>query len=175
MLPVMSEETTLWKGSPSQWLNIGPFTAALLLAAGIGIGGMIFPPALIALPALLLPLAYMIWKYLVVRTQVFELTSERLRITSGVINQHVDEIELYRVKDTLMVRTWWMRLTGLATVQLETSDRSMPQLIIPAIRGGSEMRELLRKQVEAQRDKKRVREMDFDETAATEMDGDSLA
>ena len=172
MIPVMNEETTLWKGSPSQWLNIGPFTAALLLAVGIGIASMFFPPAIVGL---LLPLAYMIWKYLVVRTQVFELTSQRLRITSGVINQHVDEIELYRVKDTLMVRTWWMRLTGLASIQLETSDRSMPQLIIPAIHGGSEMRELLRKQVESQRDKKRVREMDFDETAATEVDGDTLA
>jgi uncharacterized membrane protein YdbT with pleckstrin-like domain len=172
MIPVMSEETTLWKGSPSQWLNIGPFTAALLLAVGIGIASMFFPPAIVGL---LLPLGYMVWKYLVVRTQVFELTSERLRITSGVINQHVDEIELYRVKDTLMVRTWWMRLTGLASIQLETSDRSMPQLIIPAIHGGSDMRELLRKQVEAQRDKKRVREMDFDESAATEVDGDSLA
>jgi uncharacterized membrane protein YdbT with pleckstrin-like domain len=172
MMSAMNQETTLWKGSPSQWLNIGPFSAALLTGAGIFIAGVFFPPAF---AALLLPLGYMIWKYLVVRTQVFELTSERLRTTSGVINQHVDEIELYRVKDTLMVRTWWMRLTGLASIQLETSDRSMPQLVIPAIHGGSEMRELLRKQVESQRDRKRVREMDFDETAATEVDGDSIA
>ena len=172
MIAAMSEENTLWKGSPSQWLNIGPFTAALVLGIGIIIGGMFFPPAWAALA---IPAVYMLWKYLVVRTQVFELTSERLRITKGVINQHVDEIELYRVKDSLMIRTWWMRLTGLASIQLETSDRSMPQLVIPAIHGGTEMRELLRKQVEAQRDKKRVREMDFDETAATEVDGDSLA
>lgn len=168
----MSDENTLWKGSPSQWLNIGPFTAAVLLSVGIIIGGMFFPPAWAGLA---LPLGYLLWKYLVVRTQVFELTTERLRITRGVINQHVDEIELYRVKDTLMVRTWWMRLTGLASIQLETSDRSMPQLVIPAIQGGSEMRELLRKQVEAQRDKKRVREMDFDETAGGDLGSDSVA
>ena len=174
MIAAMSEENTLWKGSPSQWLNIGPFTAAMVLGIGIIIGGIVFPPALVALPVLLLPAVYMLWKYLVVRTQVFELTSERLRITRGVINQHVDEIELYRVKDTLMVRTWWMRLTGLASIQLETSDRSMPQLVIPAIHGGSEMRELLRKQVEAQRDKKRVREMDFDETAGGDIGSDSI-
>ena len=166
---VMSDETTLWKGSPSQWLNIGPFTLALLLAAGILVGGVLFPPAF---AALVLPAIYMIWKYLVVRTQVFELTSERLRITSGVINQHVDEIELYRIKDSLMIRTWWMRLTGLASIQLETSDRSMPRLEIPAIHGGTGMRELLRKQVELQRDRKRVREMDFDESAGVD-DADS--
>jgi len=172
MITAMNEENTLWKGSPSQWLNIGPFTGALIVAVGIMVGGFFFPPAFAALA---LPALYMFWKYLVVRTQVFELTSERLRITKGVINQHVDEIELYRVKDSLMVRTWWMRLTGLASIHLETSDRSMPQLVIPAIHGGVDMRELLRKQVEAQRDKKRVREMDFDETAASEVDGDSIA
>jgi hypothetical protein len=169
----MSNETTLWKGTPSQWLNIGPFTVAALLVIGITIVALtVFPPAF---AALLLPAGYMLWKYLVVRTQVFELTTERLRITRGVINQHVDEIELYRVKDSLMIRTWWMRLTGLTSIHLETSDRSMPNLDIPAISGGADMREILRKQVELQRDRKRVREMDFDETAGADELRDDLA
>jgi uncharacterized membrane protein YdbT with pleckstrin-like domain len=160
----MTEENVLWKGSPSQWLNLGPFTAAALVAAGIAIGGIIIPfPPVFA--GLILPLIYAVWKYLTVRTRGFELTSERLKITSGVINQHVDEIELYRIKDSQLLRTWWMRITGLASINLETSDRSMPNLVIPAIRDGGEMRELLRKQVEIQRDKKRVRELDFDEAA----------
>lgn len=168
MIPAMSEENTLWKGSPSQWLNIGPFAAAVVLSIGIIIGGLFFQPAFVGL---LLPLGYVIWKFLAVRTQVFELTSERLRITQGVINQHVDEIELYRVKDSLMIRSWWMRLTNLASIELQTSDRSMPELVIPAIHNGMEMREILRKQVEFQRDKKRVREMDFDESGSSELDG----
>lgn len=164
----MSEETTLWKGSPSQWLNLGPFSAAIVAGVGIAVGGELFPPVWVAL---VLPLGFMLWKYLEVRTQVFELTSERLRITRGVINQQVDEIELYRVKDSLMVRPWWMRLTGLASIELETSDRSMPQLAIPAIHNGVEMREILRKQVELIRDRKRVRELDF-EDASTGGDGE---
>ena len=155
-------ETTFWKGSPSQWLNIGHFGAALLLAAGISIGGVFFPPALIAL---LLPLGWILWRYLVVRTQIFELTNERLRVSKGVINQEIDEVELYRVKDILVVRKWWMRMTGLGTIHLDTSDRSMPQIDIHAIKDSLELRESLRKKVEVMRDKKRVREMDFDETA----------
>lgn len=159
MLRAMNEENSLWKGSSSQWLNLGPFTAALLAAVGIVIVGGLFPPAFIAL---VLPAAYLLWRYLVVRTQVFELTSERLRVTHGVINQKIDEIELYRVKDSMLVRPWWMRLTGLATIVLETSDRTMATLEVPAIHNGSEVREILRKQVELQRDRKRVREMDFE-------------
>ena len=161
MLRFMTDEKTLWKGSSSQWLNLGPFAVALFVAAGIGVGGVFFPPALIAL---VLPAGYLIWRYLIVRTQVFELTSERLRTTRGVLNQKIDEIELYRIKDTQMVRSWWMRLTGLASIVLETSDRNMPHLTIPAIPGVAEVREMLRNHVELQRDRKRVRELDFEET-----------
>ena len=160
MLPTMTEETSYWKGSSSQWLNLGPIVAASVVSVGILIGGLFFPLALVAW---VLPAGYLIWKYLVVRCRVFELTNERIRITSGVINQSSDEIELYRVKDSRTIRPWWMRLTGLASIVLETSDRSTPVLVIPAIRNGMEIRELLRQQVELQRDRKRVREMDFDE------------
>ena len=167
MLRAMTDENSLWKGSSSQWLNLGPFAAAMLVAAGILVGSLLFPPAAIAL---VLPVVYLIWRYLVVRTQVFELTSERLRLTRGVINQKIDEIELYRVKDSQMVRSWWMRLTGLASIVMESSDRTLPNLVIPAIHGGEQVRELLRKHVELERDRKRVREMDFDEHGGDAMD-----
>jgi uncharacterized membrane protein YdbT with pleckstrin-like domain len=167
--PSMTDESTLWKGSPSQWLNLGSFTTAAALAIGIIVGVAYFPDwIVIGSVAFVAPLLYVTWRYLVVRCQVYELTSQRLRITTGVINQQIDEIELYRVKDTLTIRTWWMRLTGLATIAMQTSDRTIPHLLIPAIRNGVDLREQLRKQVEAQRDAKRVREMDFDETGEAE-------
>lgn len=159
----MTQENTLWKGSSSQWLNLGPFTLACLATLGIATAGL-FQPA--AFAGLVVPLGWTLWRYLVVRTQVFELTTERLRLTRGVINQQIDEVELYRIKDSVLLRPWWMRLTGLASIEMTTSDRSMPHLIVPAITDGAEVRELLRKHVESQRDRKRVRELDFDETGA---------
>lgn len=163
MLRSMTEESSLWKGSSSQWLNLGPFTAALIAAAAIGAGSLSFPPGAIAL---VLPLGYVIWRFLHIRSRVFELTSERIRVTTGIINQKVDEIELYRVKDTQTFRTWWMRLTGLASIHLQTSDLSTPDLVVPAIPGGVEFREQLRHLVEAERDRKRVRETDIDNMSA---------
>jgi uncharacterized membrane protein YdbT with pleckstrin-like domain len=154
-------ETPLWKGSPSQWLNIGPFSLALLLCAGIVVGGIFFPPAF---AALILPLTWIIWSYLVIRCQVFELTSQRLRISKGVFNQKIDEIELYRVKDVLVEKKWWMRILNLGSLHIETSDRSLPQVTIPAIPDAINLRESLRKEVEIVRDKKRVRELDFEES-----------
>lgn len=153
-------ETPLWKGTPSQWLNIGPFFLALLLSAGIIAGGVFFPLAFVAL---MFPLSWMIWRYFVIRCEIYELSCQRLRINKGVFNQTSDEIELYRVKDVILERKWWMRLTGLGSLHLETSDRSLPEITIPAISDATTLRETLRREVEIVRDKKRVREMDFDD------------
>jgi uncharacterized membrane protein YdbT with pleckstrin-like domain len=155
----MSEEV-LWKGSPSQVLNLGKYLLALALAAGIGIGGMFFPPAWIGL---LLPLGWALWIFVETRATRHELTTERIRLCAGVFNQTMDDVELYRVKDTSMERPFWYRVFGLSTLIIETSDRSQPRIEIKAVHRGDELRETLRKQVEFWRDKKRVREVDFED------------
>jgi len=172
--PGMSEENSLWKGRPSQWLNFGVFLTVLIIGVVIvGVCVHLTLPAA-AYAVLLLPSGWAGWKYLLLHSQEYELTTERLRYTRGVINQQVNEIELYRVKDTVMVRKWWMRLTGLTAIELISSERSIPDLIIPAVSGGAEMRELLRKQVEFQRDMKHVRETDLDEAPVGDGGGSSL-
>lgn len=155
----MSEEV-LWTGSPSQLLNLGKYLLALVLAIGIAIGGAFFPPAWVAL---ILPAAWAIWIYVETRCIRHELTSERIRLHEGVFHQKLDDVELYRVKDTSMERPFWYRMFGLSTLVIETSDRSQPRIEIKAVKNGDQLRETLRKQVEYWRDRKRVREVDFDE------------
>lgn len=166
----MSEDI-LWKGSPSQVLNLGKFLVSLLLIAGIGVGGTFFPPAW---AAVVLPLAWMIWEFLKVRCRVYELTTERLRLYSGVLNQTIDEVELYRVKDATMERPFWIRMFGLSSLYLETSDRSHPKVELEAVSDAVNLRETLRKQVEYWRDRKRVREVDFEEGGDMEGGGDEF-
>lgn len=156
---VMSEEV-LWKGRPSQVLGLGRYLIVLLLAAGIVVGGVFFSPAFIAL---ILPLGWALWIFLTIHSRIYELTTERLRLFEGVLNQKIDEIELYRVKDTTMERPFWYRMFGLSTLTLNTSDRSHPTVVFEAIQDGMNVRELLRKQVEYWRDRKRVREVDWEE------------
>ncbi|MEK7952674.1 PH domain-containing protein [Luteolibacter soli] len=164
----MSEEV-LWKGSPSQVLNLGKYLVALLLAAGIAVGGLLSAmPFLWA--ALVVPLVWILWTFIETKSIRHELTTERIRMTRGIFNQKLDDVELYRVKDTSMERPFWYRVFGLSTLLIETSDRSQPHIEIKAIRNGDELRETLRKQVEFWRDKKRVREVDMDETL---VDGDA--
>ena len=164
----MNDEQVIWKGRPSQLLNFWTFVACAALA-GLAIGGAfwILPIAIAAI----LPLGWAIWRFLVVRCRIYELTSQRLRLYEGVLNQEIDEIELYRVKDTTIQRPFILRLFQLADIALKTSDRSHPNVAMRAIQDGVTVREHIRKHVELIRDQKRVREVDFD----TAGDGDGGA
>ena len=157
----MSDETVIWKDRPSQLLNAVPISICVLLDLGL-IAGSFAAPFLLLLT--IFPLVYLVWTYLKVHCRVFELTSERLRLYEGVLNQEIDEIELYRVKDTTITRPFLQRIFGLSTITLKTSDRTHPEVIIPAIKEGMEVREKIRSHVETVRESKRVREVDYDST-----------
>jgi len=63
---------------------------------------------------------------------------------------------------TKILRPIYLRLFGLSNLVLDTSDRALPKLELHAVKGGPAIREKLRKYVELLRDKKRVREVDFE-------------
>ncbi|MCF6313266.1 MAG: PH domain-containing protein [Verrucomicrobiales bacterium] len=165
----MNDESVIWKSSPSQLLNLGTFTYALILIIGIGVGGAFFPPAF---AAMIIPVVWAGWKWLVVKSRVYELTTQRLRLYEGVFNRKIDEIELYRVKDTNIEQPFFLRMFGLGILNLETSDRSHPSVAIEAISDVATVREHVRKHVEKLRDQKRVREVDFEGGGDSDFDSD---
>lgn len=165
------DESTVWKGGPSQVVNLPVFSACLLMAIACLVVGDNLHWS-ISLGALVAG-AIVGWKWLVVRCRKYEITTQRLRLFEGVLNQDIDEVELYRVKDTRIVRPIWLRVFDLGNIELETSDRTHPKPVLTAIGDAIEVREHLRKYVEILRDEKRVREVDFDETGDSEF-GDEL-
>ncbi len=169
------EEKIVWKGRSHQIVNFWPLAASVLLLVLILIGAFTWRGWLAW--GILVPLAYGGWLYLGTKLKVFELTSERIRIYEGILNQKINEVELYRVKDTRLEKPFWMRIFGLSNIIMQTSDRSLPEVSILAVRGGVEIREKLRKQVEMLRDQKRVREVDFDGADggdSVDFDGDAV-
>lgn len=139
----MATEHHVWTGTSSQIENLGIFLLCGLLS----------------LTLFLIPIvaAVALWKYLVVKNQVYELSSQRLKMHSGVLNKKTDELELYRVKDTKFDQPFFLRLFGLANVHLVTTDQTTPLVIIKAIPDAQALREQIRALVEERRDQKRVR------------------
>ena len=167
----MSEEPekAAWRGGPSQLVNLPAFVASAMVAMIFFVVGPNFQGVqnYIMLGALI-PALWAGWKWLTVRCHRFEISTERLKIFEGVLNRTVNEVELYRVKDTQIQQPILYRLFGLGHVILETSDRSHPRATLNAIKNPREVGEILRREVESLRDKKRVREVDFDESGDSE-------
>ncbi len=153
-------ETQLWQGRTSQWKHLGYYLLCLLLAIGIGVAAA-FTGGLAAI-ALVIPAGMALVRWLLTRATVYELTTQRLKITSGILNRKLDEMELFRVKDYTMEQPLLLRLFKLGNLILITSDVTCPTVRIEAIAGVNDMREKLRNAVQAERERKHVREMDVD-------------
>ena len=106
----MAEET-IWRGTSSQYKNLGVYILCVLVV----------------------PLPWAVARYLQTKNKVYELTSERLKITQGVFSKATSTVELYRVKDIEVRQPFWYRMLGLENLQLTTSDISSPFLLFDAI------------------------------------------
>lgn len=137
-----AQETIIWEGSPSQLTNLGVYIVCTLL---------------------IVPIPYAIWRWIVLRCFRYTVSDQRIRITQGVFNKRTDSIELYRVKDVVLLQPFWLRLYGLGNVELRTSDMTSALLTLHAVPGPAELREKILLAAEARRDVKGVRELDVSE------------
>ena len=82
-----------------------------------------------------------------------------------------DEILLYRVRDIDTSRSLGQRIFGVGTVTVMSSDKTMPTLVLKNIKDPIFVKELIHKQVEETKIKRRVR---FGEVMTTDADGDGV-
>ncbi len=166
------EETVLWRANPSLLTTVGPFLWGALIAAAATVASLFLIPALgpLLVPVIagiwIVCLLPWLWKVVVTKNILYVLTAERFKLRRGVFNRSTEVLELYRVKDMTLDQPFILRLFGLSNIHLTTSDRTTPMVDIRAVRSGEDVLRRFRDRVEHQRDRKRVREVDFD-------DGDS--
>ena len=159
-------ETTVWRGSPSQWKNANHFVgdgvlAVVILAAAFLFGHYVtFGGWLLVLLAI--PLLLALKTYLATRNTVYELTTERLKTSEGIFSKVTDTLELYRVKDIETRQPFFLRLVGLENVHLQTSDASSPLVVVSAVPTAAAFADKTRNQVETIRGQKGVREIDVE-------------
>jgi uncharacterized membrane protein YdbT with pleckstrin-like domain len=156
-----SEETAIWTGSPSQWLNAGWFISCLIgMAVLFTVAALVGQP-LIAVGAIIPAIAAIV-QYLKVRSTRIDVTSERITTTVGIFSRRKWDMELYRVKDTMLHEPFLLRLVRRANIQIISSDRSSPSITLPALPNAEWLRQQVRSNVERLRLKRGVREMDIE-------------
>ena len=98
----------------------------------------------------------------------YALSEDRLFLSVGFLSIKDDEILLYRVRDIDTERTLWQRLFGVGTVTVVSSDKTMPSLVLKNVKDPLFVKELIHKQVEEAKIRRRMR---FGEIM-TDADGD---
>ena len=139
----MAEEI-VWRGTSSQWKNWGLFVLCALLCW------------------LIVPIFIALARYLQTKCKIYELTTERLKITEGVFSKVTDTLELYRVKDIETRQPFLYRMFRVENVQMNTSDTSSPFIFLEAIPCSVGLADKIRNQVEIIRQQKGVREIDIE-------------
>lgn len=97
------------------------------------------------------------------------LSEDRLFLSVGFLNIKDDEVLLYRVRDIDTSRSLWQRIFGVGTIVVMSSDKSMPDLVLQNVKDPVFVKELIHKQVEEMKIKRRVR---YGEVMTTDADGD---
>ena len=151
----------LFRGSPSLLVKAGTFSVGILLIAGFIAGAFLAHQPLIAIGAGVV-LFYLFGVAALIRSQVFEVTSERVRWRRGIMTKRTDELELYRVMDATLVEPFLLRMANAGNIELRSADVTTPSLVLPAVKNASELREKLRASIESCRTRKGVRMTEFD-------------
>ena len=87
----------------------------------------------------------------------YALSEDRLFTSVGFLNIRDDEVLLYRVRDIDLERRLFQRIFGVGTITVMSSDKSMPNLVLKNIKDPVMVKEIIHKQVEEMKIKRRVR------------------
>lgn len=144
----MSEqnEQIVWETSPSQWTNLKVYFFCFLACLTVVLSIVAIPVA--------------IWYYLVTKNNVYTVTSQRIKTSSGVFSKKLDDLEIYRIKDTRIEKPFFLRIFGLGNIVMVTSDALTPQIVLVGLSEVEKKREQLRTLIERNRRIKGVREFD---------------
>lgn len=86
----------------------------------------------------------------------YEVTSQRLRIKTGMLGRKTDEADLIRVKDIRIEQGLTERGLGVGNVIITTTDPSQPTIILRKVSRPEEVKELIRQAVRDEKERRGV-------------------
>ena len=86
----------------------------------------------------------------------YTLTEEKLLIQTGIFSIKEEDIQLYRITDLTLYKSFLQRIFKIGTIHCCSGDKTTPEFNIKNVKNPSTVKELLSKQIEERRDKKRI-------------------
>jgi membrane protein YdbS with pleckstrin-like domain len=164
---VAAAEQELWRGHPSQVLNCSIYlfwAAVLIVTLAIVMVIVLNESTLWSLiifgTVAVIALINAAVAYFHLRAVEYVVTTQRVRVISGIFSKDIQEIELFRVKDTMAHQSFFLRLFSLGTITVLSGDERQPRIVLSGVPDAVELREKLREEVMTLRQRFGVREVD---------------
>ena len=90
-------------------------------------------------------------------SQKYRLTTQRLFVQKGLIAKHLEELELFRVKDVTVKQGILQRIMGFGSISVLSTDDSNPQTVLIGINKPVDVKEKIRNAFRAARKQEGVR------------------
>lgn len=87
---------------------------------------------------------------------LYEITTERIKLTRGLLSKKVEEVELTRVKDITVEQSLGQRALRIGNVKVITTDRSAPEVILWDVTEPQQVKETLRRAVREEKQRQGV-------------------
>jgi uncharacterized membrane protein YdbT with pleckstrin-like domain len=155
-MPELESERTIWQGSPSQLINLPTYigfavvavvaTVLLLFARGSSTSPIYWWVMAGVWVACVL---FALGRWASTMSVRYEVTTERLRITTGMLSTVTEEVELRRLRDATIVKPFFLRIAGLGDIHLMSADSSAPRVTLRAIRQPDQVQGTIRSAAQA--------------------------
>jgi len=86
----------------------------------------------------------------------YRLTEDKLLMQTGFLSLKEEEVRLYRIMDISLKRSLGQRIFNLGTIHCCSADKTTPEFDIKSIKNPVQVKEMLSRMVEEERDKKKV-------------------
>ena len=145
-----NQETDIFNLSPAVrafpgWISLA--VIFIVLGAVLAIYAQVFPwPGWVALVPLAVGVLLLMRIWIRVKSCSYRLTTQRLFVRSGWLAKHVNELELYRIKDVVVDQGVLQRVLGYGTITVLAEDETTPKVDLAGIPRPMEVKETIRTQ-----------------------------
>ena len=134
----------------------------IALGIGLAIRGQDFSwPRWVALVPLTPGVLLLLLLWIRVKSSSYRLTTQRLFVRRGWLAKHVNELELYRVKDVVVDQAGLQRLLGYGTITVLAADDTTPEVDLVGVSSPTKVKEMIRTQYRAARQREGVHPTEF--------------
>lgn len=115
----------------------------------------------VLLPVFLIGVLLLLHAWYLVASTRYRLTTQRLFVQTGLIAKHLEEVELFRVKDVTLNQGMLQRMLGVGTVVVLSTDDTSPRLELAGLRDPMGVKEQIRGAFRAARQREGMRMAEF--------------